>query len=76
MADYVEVPTDEDPAAIIDDAIDDILIAFKRIDAVLPQISGVSVPQTAGIDAAKDAYEHGVKPYFADFIQGLNLLEE
>ena len=76
MDDYVELPIEEDPVAIVDTAIDDILEAFKRIDVALPSLSAASIPQTAAIDAAKDAYEHGVKPYFADFIQGLDFLEE
>lgn len=67
---------EEDPVLVIDEAIDDILEQFSKIDSALARVGADSVPQLAGIDAAKDAYENGVKPYFADFIQGLDMLEE
>lgn len=65
-----------EPTVEVDLAIDTILECIQKLDAALPQISMETIPQNAALDAAKDAYENGVKPYLADFIKLWDMLDE
>jgi len=66
---------DDDALAMVDQGIDAMIAAIQVIDEYLPRIKPESVPQQAAIDAAKDLMETGVKPYLADVIIAMRVLE-
>jgi hypothetical protein len=67
---------DDDPLAMVDQAIDTMIAATQVIDDNLPKIKTETVPQKAAVDAVTDLMETAVKPYLADIVTAMKALGE
>lgn len=75
MAEKVAQGEDDEPLAMVDQAIDTMIAAARILDQNLPKVKADSVPQRAALDAVKELMDNGVEPYLADVAKAMNVFE-
>jgi len=68
-----EEGVDDEPMSLVDQAIDMMIAASKVIEDNLDKIKADNVPQQAGLDSFRDAFENGVMPYLADMVKAVGV---
>ena len=71
-----QTPEDDDPLAMVDQAVDTIIAATQVIDENLPKVKVDNVPQKAAIDAVKDLMDNAIRPYLADIVRAMQVFGE
>ena len=68
-------PDDDEALVNVDQALDAMLAAVEVIDANLPNVKAVTVPEQAARDAAMDLVETALKPYLVDIFKAMQVFE-
>jgi hypothetical protein len=66
---------DDEPLAMVDQAIDMMIRCVRIINENLPKVEIQNVPQKAALDETKKLMDEGVSPYLADVVKAMQAFE-
>ena len=67
---------DDEPLALVDQAIDMMIVSLNVIDENLSKVKPANVPEQAALDEVKSLMDEAVKPYLADAVQVMQIFGE